>query len=224
MIENRQQRSACSPFIVAFFVLTPALLMSQHTPPLPQVIGKVSVFHLLDPLQPSMELALEHRFRENWYLHHQAAYLYRGYTELDIHRQTGFRWRSGVRRYLQPSIAYREKTFVEFSFSYLQSILELSDDFCRFDCAYIQRIKYKYNKNIYTLALDYGAANYLSQRFLLELAVSGGLRLGGNRYTNVPPDALLFNTSGFNPFRYDPNIEFIPIHFGLRLKLGYVLK
>lgn len=224
MRNNRAVRYLLISFIGFALLFVSAFAFGQTPYALPKVIGKLSVLHFLDPLQPSLHFALEHRLKDRWYLHHQAGYLYRAYSEVDIQRQQGFRLRTGIRHYTQSATTRIEKTFLEFSASYMQSLLKLEDDFCRFDCAYMQRIEYERRQNIYTVALDYGVATYFSERFIVEMAVSGGLRFGNSRYSNVPPDAALFGQSGFNPWRYNPEYELTPIHFALRLKLGYVLK
>lgn len=211
-------------FLSVLLLLAPAFAFGQAVHPLPQVIGKLSLLHLLDPLQPSLQFGLEHRLKERWYLHHQAGYLYEGYTELDINQQNGFRLRSGIRHYSRYALQRNDKTFGELSISYQYALLKLEDEFCRFDCAYFQRIEYERRQNIYTLAFDYGTVNYFSDDFLVELAVSGGLRLGSMRFSDIPPDAQLAGVSGFNPLRYNPEAELVPVHFGVRLKLGYVLK
>jgi hypothetical protein len=211
-------------FFSILLLLAPAVSFAQTIYPLPKVISKLSVLHLLDPLQPSLQLALEHQLKDRWYLHHQAEYLFKSYNGLDIDRQNGFRLRSGIRHYMPSALTRNEKTFIELSASYMRSVLNLKDDFCRFDCAYVQRIEYERRQNIFILALDYGAANYFSDRFFVEIALSGGLRLGNSHFSEIPSDAQLSGISGFNPFRYNPDATWNPIHFAFRFKLGYVLK
>ncbi|MFN7118843.1 MAG: DUF3575 domain-containing protein [Saprospiraceae bacterium] len=211
-------------FFIGFIIfLLPTLHHAQTVFELPKVVGKFSAAHLLDPIQPAVHVALEHRLQERWYLQHQAGYLLKSYTNLNINQQNGFRVRSGIRHYVPSALTRNEKTFIEFSLSYAHSNIEMQDDFCRFDCAYFQNITYNRTQNIYTAAVDYGAATYFSQRFLVEFAISGGLRLENIRYINVPPDAAL-PQENFNILSYNPDETFIPIHFGIRLKLGYVLQ
>jgi len=213
-------------FKIGFIIfLFPTLHHAQTVFELPKVIGKFSAAHLLDPIQPSVHVALEHHLKERWYLHHQVGYLFKSYTNLDINHQNGFRVRSGIRRYVSSALTRNEKTFIEFSLSYAHTNIEIDDDFCRFDCAYFQRITYNRMQNIYTAALDYGVATYFSPRFLVEFAISGGLRFGNIQFTDVPPDAQLsLIEQAFRPLSFNPEPTFLPLHFGIRFKLGYVLR
>lgn len=104
---------------LVFFVVNIGLLVSPvmtvaQPDSLPQVIAKLSVADFLHPERPSAQIGLEHKLGKHWYLNHQVGYiLYNPFNELFI-QQSGFRLRSGIRRYVKSSLYRDAKTFLNY--------------------------------------------------------------------------------------------------------------
>jgi len=101
----------------------------------------------------------------------------------------------------------------------------LEDDFFRFGRTFRQRINYFRRQEIYTATIEWGVASYQSSRWIAEVGVGGGFQFGNVHFSKIPPDATLIE-QGFNffSFSYEENPVVGSINFGVRLKVGYVLK
>lgn len=168
--------------------------------------------YLVSPYMPAVQFSLEHRFADRLYGHYQAGYLFNGGWAAAPTRlsASGFRIQAGVRRYLQEFVRGQESSFIEFQFMYRQYDAVIAGDFCRFGCAFRQRINYEMNRTAMGPLVFFGQ-NIGRQNVYFTLGGGFGLQYARIRFSETPDDAA-FSTNGTYIWGHGDNEErIIPV-------------
>ena len=192
---------------------------------LPNWTVKFSPSSLIAPYTPAIQFALEQRLGGKHYVQYEAGYLVNmGFArDLEINRLSGLRIRAGYRYYFRLPGPYKIGWFMEPQLMYQYIDTNIEGDFCRFDCAYQERIGYNMQHTTYAAYMNFGSQFFIAERWMLEFGLGGGLHYLRRNYQEVPPDAT-FSTNGALVWQHEAGDEGGGLGFRVIAKVGYILK
>lgn len=192
------------PFFYLFGCLTFNSILSAQSNALeqldqqqPRFMIKHSLSHWLDPYLPGPHLEVEHRHKGTRYWRHQVGYI----MDLGLGGQiavdnlSGFRLRTGYRKYRRAIIPYADTPFWEVSLDYRYIDIFLAGDFWRNNFNFQQRLNYNLWQHSISLNYSYGFSVGISPAWRLDVGLGAGVRLNHREYTDLPSDAR-FDTNG----------------------------
>jgi hypothetical protein len=196
---------------------------ADNSKSVPSLILHWQPSYLVSPYMPAVQFSLEHRFADRLYGHYQAGYLFNGGWAAAPTRlsASGFRVQAGVRRYLQEFVRGQESSFVEFQFMYRQYDAVIAGDFCRFGCAFRQRINYEMSRTAVGPFIFVGK-NFGGPKVPLTFGCGFGLQHVRIKFSDVPGDAV-FRTNGALLWPYGDDEKKIVPGFHMLLNIGFFL-
>ena len=191
----------------------------------PKTIFKTSPFSLLGLPLSTFYAGVEHRVAPQWYLNHQAGLVFgAGWLNMpDFEQLEGYRWQSGIRHYTSLFEGKNTNSYFELQGKYHYTDMLIPADFCRFDCAFQQRINYRRLERSFSLLATAGASVFFSRRIKVDIDCGMGYQWLDRTFSNVPPDAS-FLTNGSLYYRYKTlgeHTDRVVVSFSV--VLGYIL-
>lgn len=197
----------------------------------PKILVKFSPIDLVNFIEPTITVSVEHRLFGKHYLEHEFGYIYRKPAELPK-GTLGFRYQLGY-HYVYNEVN-KSRQFVGFRCHYRKLFGEVEDFVWRKDFSYQQNVKYQNTLYSYGFTALWGTAHFWgkSSRWYTDFQTGMGLSWKPFKVENYPADAenpkfvsWIYNSKVFTndgtTLRNGENP--IYVNFIFALKIGYRL-
>lgn len=208
------------PLFLLSIWLAPFVLNAQESSS-PGWIFKLSPLVALHPYTPAIDIAVERRIAGNWYAELNLGRMVNlGYADNPVLSDVdGNRVQFGPRYYLSAPASRRYVHYFQLYGLLHDTDAYIEGDFCRFDCAFVQRLDYRRTERRRAVIAAYGGSLSFGKRWIFEFDAGLGYAQRVIRFGDIPPDAS-FNTNGSLIWHYGAGGDSEQIEPNVRLKLG----